>query len=325
MGALEEFRSAGRLGPMGAGLLYETVAAVARFGRLPPPEGHSRWNPEAVAEVAHDFLTGPRIQERLTHLYLLATNETSFERLLESAVRNHLRSQARRTERGRLIRRLQDILEGDDAFAQVLAGQPGMGNWILRKWGRADPWAGSLDDLTAAGWAAVGIRLSRWRANARRRGPISDRASLVAFCRAVLEAAQGSLPLQTIAEVAAHRFALAAPPMIESLDALEFEVEVVTMGSSVDPGTSRLQAEEIWKQLTLRERLLLRHLQEPVRSVAEAVGLGKSATAEAMARLREILRVALEGEEDAEAIIRHLTKMAETLVRGRTGGDSSAF
>ena len=112
MGALEEFRESGKLGPEGVKLLYETVAAVARFGRFPPPYRYASWESDSVAEVAHDFISGERSLERLAHLYVLATDERSLELLLQEAVRNFLRSQARRTERGRLIRRLQDVFEG---------------------------------------------------------------------------------------------------------------------------------------------------------------------------------------------------------------------
>jgi len=103
----------------------------------------------------------------------------------------------------------------------------------------------------------------------------------------------------------------------------ELRVELSTEAAD-ESASARERAAEIWNQLSERERLILPFLDEPVRSAAERLGLGKSATAAAMSRLREALRVTFEGDEDAAQVLGYLVQIAEAWAAGRTRGGGSA-
>jgi len=122
MTPLEELRSDGHLGPAGARLLYRIVRAVVVGHGFPPPRDRRRWTAEAVAETAHEFLADGRTPKRLAHLLVHAVDDDSFDRLLHRMVLNFLRDGGRRTEIGRLMLRLRDVLGCHDEFvAEALA------------------------------------------------------------------------------------------------------------------------------------------------------------------------------------------------------------
>ena len=128
MTPLEELRSDGHLGPAGARLLYRIVRAVVVGHGFPPPRDGRSWTAEAVAETAHEFLADGRTPKRLAYLLVHAVDDDSFDRLLHRMVLNFLRDGGRRTEIGRLMLRLREVLGRHDEF---VAG-PG-DRWRLEK------------------------------------------------------------------------------------------------------------------------------------------------------------------------------------------------
>ena len=312
-GAYEELLETGALGTEGARLLYRTVEAVARFDRYPPPRDHSSWTADAVAEVAHDFLSGDRSTERLIQLAVLASDDRSFARLMESAVRNFFRSEARATERGRLFRRIKSLLEEHDEFIQVSGGRPGAGWWWLRG-GTATPWTGRIDELLLAA-SQVELQVVRWR-----EGPIADRTSLRALCTAILTAAEGSVSIQDVVGVAAIRLGLGRPPLVVSIDTSDF------------PGPSDIESESIegiaasviFDQLSDRERLLLLVMDEPVRDAGSFVGISKSSAASGLNRLREKLRILLPDSDNRLGTLRQLTELISNWSETWTDSGGSA-
>jgi hypothetical protein len=304
-----ELLDTGRLGAEGATLLYATVAAVARFDRYPPPEGHQAWSSDAVTEVAHEFLVGPHANERLVHLATLALDDASFARLLETSVRNFFRSRARATTRGKLYRRVRSLLEGDDRFVPVEGSDGRL--WTLSE-GSSDPWVGRIDALLAVA-GSVPVPLSG-----------SDRArrdALGEICAQVLAAAEGAVSLDDLAGVASWRLGLIAPPISVDIDSMEPEAAVDVATESV----AALDAQAVFEVLTDRERLLLLVLDEPVRQVAEFVGLGKSSAALAVTRLRDNLRALIPDEADLLEVLGPLTRLAATWAGERTESSSTAY
>lgn len=322
--AYAELRDTGRLGPAGVALLYRTVRAVARTSNFPPPEGHSRWDDDAVQAAAHEFLSRERGPQRLASLVLTATDDASFGRLLTVAVRNALRDVARRTDRAALMRRLTEVLRDDDRLVQVPAKRPGEGRWALREHLERPLWQGRLSDLVAAAWSVRDVQVIRWR-SARRRGPVSDGPSLAAVAVAVLRAADGPVDLPVFAEVFEHRFGLTTAPRLVSLDdepaphpALPRSDEIATTVEI------REQAQQIWEQLSDRERQILAHHDAAVRDLAAVLGLGKSAAAEARHRLIETLRSVLSTDPAGEAVAEMLIAGAQQLEVHRTAGAGSS-
>ena len=88
MTARTELCETGQLGVLGAEALYRSVLVTALAHNFPPPAGIDHWGEAAVAEVAHEFLTGPKGLARMTELALRSHDDRSFARLLDAAVLN---------------------------------------------------------------------------------------------------------------------------------------------------------------------------------------------------------------------------------------------
>ena len=314
MGAYEEILETGALGPLGAEMLYRTVAAVARFDNYPPPEHYAAWTEDAIVELSHDFLAGERSSERLVHLSLLANDEKSFARLLEASVRNFFRSRARATERGKLHRRIRAVLEDQDEFVLVSPKGVSPQRWALRDHPK-DPWEGRIDELIRAA-SLVPIAVVRWR-----EGSGADRPSLRELCRRVLSEAGGSVALEDLVGVASLRLGLGRPPLTAEIEAPDTTV-AVDVGSQA---VAALAAGEVFHQLTPRERLLVLVLDESVREAAAFVGVSKSTAAEDLARLRSKLEALLPDVDSRLGTLRELERIAAEWADERTDtGDSAS-
>ena len=152
MSAWSELRDTHALGREGAEQLY-VLCEGSRAHHYPPPEGYERWTLDAVAEVAHDFLTGPRATERLVELASNATDEDSFARLLRPPSLNHLRGIARQTAVGKLIIRLKDLLAPPDYRVDQRASRSG--NVTLSDTSPGVLWNGDPAPLLRAAYAVT--------------------------------------------------------------------------------------------------------------------------------------------------------------------------
>jgi len=308
MTPLEELQADGRLGPEGARLLYRIVRTVVSGHGFPPPGDRQAWNGEAVAETAHDFLTDERTPKRLAHLLVHAVDDDSFTRLLHRMVLNFLRDGGRRTEIGRLMLRLRDVLGRSEEFV----AEPG-DRWRLEKQ-PADPSAAPPAALAEAAAAERQVDVPRWSAGTRRQAPIADAASLERLCRRVLDAAAGTLALDQLARAVAPRLGLVpaplAPPPGES-DPFEH----VAGPQHADAVLDSLRATEIFTLLGRRERLLLASAGTPVRELRSVIGVGPSQAAELQARLRALLAAELRDDEGYEAVFFHLVDQAKEWAR----------
>ena len=314
MSAWEEVRVTGAFGEEATLGLYQCVRAVARVGHYPPPEGYGRWTVDAVVETAHEVFADARGPQRLVELAVKAFDDASFQRLLEQVVRNYLRDQARTTAKGRLVRRLRELLEADPRFAVVPPSKPGAGNIELADGTTPGVWNGRLSDLIAAAYKVTDVTVVRWRPDARRRSPIADAPSLTTVCEAVLRAGGASLPIAELAEVVAARFAVDRGPVVIPVDDIERWSPPAMIDQSVG-AEIRAGAEELVSQLTPRERLVLAYLDRPVRQIADLTGLGRTSAAETASRVRQIAAHVLGGEEQREAML----ALARSLVTPASG------
>lgn len=306
-GAWEELSSTRAAGPLTINLVYETVDAVRRFDRYPPPEGTDRWDDTAVQEFAHEFLFGDGAPERLARVAATATDEESFERLLEAAVRNQFRMQARRTDTGAALRALTHAVERDGGI--VFAGTTtATRTWSLPDHQAKPPYSGPHGDLIDAAYAVPDVRRARWSQTSTRRPPIAESDSLRRVLRAVLDRAGAPVAPRLMLDVILARFPLAAGGAVELTD----DLEPVATGSP----SAQLLAAEVWEQLTDNERLVAGILDLPVRDVADATGLSRSSAHRALTSAREVLAAFLSDLDDKAAVVAALVA-ASASVRSR--------
>lgn len=301
MSGWSELRDMHALGRAGAEQLYTTVRAVARAHHFPPPADYDRWTLDAVAEVAHDFLTGPRAVERLIGLAASATDEDSFARLLSTAVLNHLRGTARQTALGKLVIRLKQLLTGE-GFRIENTGVPGTGNVSLTGTEPGTLWNGDPAPLLRAAYTVTDVHLVRWRPDSRREPPLADADSLIRVAHAVLAAAAGSMRFADLASIVGARFGLSNLPVVTGIDTIDLTAD--ERGAGPESGVlSEDAAHALLGQLSDRDQLVLAWLGEPLSVVADRTGLPRSTAAFAATRLRQHLEALLSGEPDAEAIV----------------------
>ena len=311
MSAFLELQRAGGFGPdtpQAAALLYRTVRRVVRRYSYPPPSGHV-WSEDAVHEAAHDFLVGPRGLQRVTALYLRATDDSSLERLLWTAVHNYLRDQARATDQGALHRRLTELVAG--SVRLVALHQP-VAAWALPTTADRPAWAGDERELVEAAWAVEDVTVVRWRS--ARRSPAADAESLLRILVAVAERAGAPVPTAVMTRVLMQRFALTATPAVIELDDEPFELSA-PQRSPADEVIASAEAAAVFAQLGERERLALAYLDEGVRAIGERLGVSKSTAATIKRRTEQVLAATIQNDEDIDAVWSELQEMAAEFAR----------
>ncbi len=284
------------LGDDGALMLYSTMRKVAMTYNFPPPDGFSSWDDDATATSAHDFLTGPRATERLVQLAILATDDTSFERLLYTAVHNFMRDQGRRTVVGSVIRRLKNVIGQSDLFV-VSGEQVHLAN------GADQPFGGDEATLVRAA-LKIDAPTRRWRPNAQRQGPLASRDDMIAMARAVLVAADGSLTFAMLSQVIARRYDLDTLPAIVDVPALPD----LRSNSEYDLIDVDDQVATVIDQMTEAERLVLPLLDMSCRDAAELLPYGHSKIAKTQASLRSLLQQVLPPGDAGASVLRAVSE-----------------
>lgn len=317
-GPRAELLATGRLGPMGAALLYETVRAVAYARNFAPPEGHTSWDRSAVEAIAHEVVVGPRGLKRLTDLVIRSTDEQSFASQLNGAVLNVLRDLGRKTDKGALVRRVTEVLTESTEFRAI--GAAGQRRWTLTD-GTDSPSQVSESALAAAANSVETISVPRWN-SATRRSPHADFKSFERLLKAVLVAAHGSVRAADLATACLNRLDPAHVPLVISLDALEYNPD--SLASETEDGTlTRIVARQHVNALSDRERLLLATMDLTVREAAAKLGIGHSQCGVLRRHLTSHLTDLLAAEPDGEAIVREMLRYAQDWMSTRTKGQGA--
>ncbi|MEV1013039.1 hypothetical protein AB0I89_30555 [Micromonospora sp. NPDC049801] len=282
-------------------LLVRLGRQFVRSHSFPPPDGYSTWNDEAVENLLADMFSRPGSGHKFVlTCYVKATDGQSLERLLLAAIRNFLIDQAKGTERGKLRRRLETLLSGDDRFTRSQTPL----RWILA--GCPDrPWQGDRQVLAQATMAVRGLTLGRLPESGPT--PREARMAILAVAQAALTDAAGSVAIEDLAWLVEQRFALLRPPVFTPLETDNVWLhgaELHEAGSSSDIEADKVEL--LWRGLSANERLLLPHLAEPRRwsgllglGVATATAVGhalaaklRDATVDDAARDELLLRLA---------------------------------
>jgi hypothetical protein len=306
--AFDELRSTGRFGAEGAGLLYSTMRAVGSRRGFPPPEGSDTWDRDAAIAAAHDFLVHPRTKARLTYLALHATDDDSLRRLLAKVILNYLRDLGRATEVGRLILRIDDVLNDTPDFVRS------NGRWRLD--GSSDvPSTVSPRDLALAAGSVEPVTVPRWSSQTRS-APLADADSIVRLCTAVLSAANGSLATADLAQAMAHRLGLGAAPVGNVLDAPE--PADTSLSAAVDLHAEETLARRIFDSLSDMEKKIMATAHLPLRDLFDTVGLRKSQARTARARTVALVNEQVAGVGNPDAVRLHVLDLARQWLAERT-------
>lgn len=303
----EELLRTGRLGEAGAMLLYETVRLVAIAHRFPPPEGHSSWDEADLQAVAHNFLQGDRGPRRLLDVATRSVDDRSFERILEAAVRNFFRDQARGTEFGKLIVRVKSVLRDEPEFVEL--PQRGESRWTLPQSG-SEPSGASPAELAAA-TRNIQVVVPSW-SSATRDAPLADLDSFTRLIRAVLVAAAGSLTAVDLAHALASRIDHRRTPLTVELDSATHYPEPASVES--DPASravSVARATEIFDGLSDRERIIVATIDENVRDLGALIGTGKSQAAHLRQRLIDRMADELIDDDEPEETVSALATLCD--------------
>jgi hypothetical protein len=320
MGAYEELVDTGRLGPQGVRLLYRVVQAVALARNFPPPAGNARWDADATADAAHDFLDGQRGSKRLTDLAIRATDEASFERLLHGAVLNFHRDRSRQTELGALVRRVGEVLERSELFERTPSDNS---RWRLSG-GPAEASSASPASLARAAAEEPHVDVPRW-SSSKRRAPQADFASFERLIYRVLTAAAGSLSAAEIAKAVSARLDPHRIPLTLELDVLERLADRGLIAQTETQVLGRMHAADLFEQLSDRERILLATWDRPVRDLEELLGVRHSQAQVLRQRLAARLREELDGDPEAETVVTDLLIITSQWLVERTTGPGAAF
>ncbi|MFD8600770.1 hypothetical protein ACFV1S_01565 [Streptomyces globisporus] len=301
MGAYSELTREGTLGRDGAELLYRTTWAVVRARHYPDPSGRGFWLRDEIQELAHDIIVHKHGGAPFA-AYLIAhcNDDLSIARVMQAMVRHELADRARRTEKGRLMLRLREVLRAD-RFAKVAGGRERY-TVVDRSSSANESHLSSFETqerMRQAAHLVTNVKLIRWNPEASRRSPIAEKESIERVLQAALSSVEFPIELAELADVVADRFGIIPTPHVMSWDS-EDALEAVD-ASAVEVGTYRPEALLIWSQLEPEERLILPLLGESVRVAAEALGWRRTKTHSVMQRTAALLAKALD-IENLEAI-----------------------
>ncbi len=307
---MQELRE-GRAGPAFTAELQRTIRAVAVARNFPPPEGHGRWDADAIWSTASEFMADAQTPRRLIDLAVHCATADALRARLQGTVRNFLADIGRRTPIGKLVVRINDVLRGEPGFR--LVGD---------RWARAGAGAGaggeSDDDDVAPGVddpetlaraiSGMTVVVPAWGHEAHRAAPVADRTTIVALCEALLDAAGGSLTPRSLARAIGHRLGVGQAPL--SLEVAALDGGGAAGGQAAAPGTDstadealrKSRAVEVVAQLDDRERLAVAYPELTVRHLAPVLGASPSQCHVIRNRAAAILRLELIDDDDAEGV-----------------------
>jgi hypothetical protein len=283
--------------------LQRTVGAVARAGLYPPPGGRDHWDAEAVTTTVADFLASGQTPRRLTDLRTHCRTDRALEARLQRTIKNFLADAGRRTPVGRLVLRFNEVLGDDPDFER-----DGI-HWRLAGTTSA-PVIVDLDQLVGVVSALEVEAPSAWL-KGDRQSPEIGRSSVVRVARAALEAAGGPVRPADLAQVAARRLGLGAPPI--SLEATAFEpapADALPADPTGGDVVVDLRAREVFSRLNEAERASIAAPHQSVEVLGRSLGVSGSKAHLIRRRAVTILQDELGDEEDGQTVAKAVLELA---------------
>lgn len=305
--AYEELQTGG-LGPATFELLRRLVHQVRRGTGFPPPEGHTVWSDDAAYDVISAMLSQEGAGQRfVTVCFTQAADEASLERLFLTSIKNFLIDEAKKTPRGKLRRRIARLMGGDADYRKSNGSPP---RWALADHSEEALWQGDLDDLIGHAARVRGVGITRWNHS----GPTPKQTvhALKTILLGVLQHAQGAVREEDLAKVLEARFELLAPARVTRLFADEGTVAAIVeqhaATTAPDPTGTEGVAEDIWRRLSLNERLLLPYLDKDAHHAAQLLEIRQGHAVLVLSNLKIMLRDALSLDSDPEAVMAALLR-----------------
>ena len=311
----EEFASVGV-----GDLIYDELLLTVRLvvvGRHYPPaySPTGRWDEDAYVALAHDWAMTKLL--RLGHLeHLLLTNETvrGFRKGLQLSFVQFLISQKKRTALDNLFARTTGILSADERFRCFIESPRKSDRyWGLASWEWPEPYAGSEAALIATGLRLQGIRVIRYRTDAKKLSPIISDRGLADLLMQLLRSTNALLNLGQFVTVFRYRFDLLQAPEESTRELLDSE-DIAPLGQRVQEGSGVSVEEQVlldeaafWVLQTMptrQQRVLLEYAypDATLESIAHRVGCSKSTVDNELHRALQLLRNETETYEEARAI-----------------------
>lgn len=285
-------------------VIKKQAASVVR--RLPKPDG-TGWTPQDIEDLRSEFYASAAYE----HAVLNAHDDESLRKLVYTGLVNLVRAELRRTDRGRLLRRLKDLVSSEGYIEEPA-------KFWRRKDDPSEVSTVVMPDLIKAVWQ-VEVQVVKWRPDAKRNSPLAEKSSLLALLDAVYDRAKGAVHIDVLVEVFGQRLGVGPVSINEALDVAD---DRFTVDRESDPAEQLLDNENeldaakaaraLWDQLSPRERELAPHFASSARQAAHAIGGGKSAVNDAMNRLREKFRLALLDADDdnRRLVLRELLELS---------------
>ena len=305
--ALVELRD-GHIGVAALELLRRLGRQCTRSPRtnFPPPEGYEQWSNDAVDHLLADMFARQdadnpdECHKFVLDCYARSTDGPSLERLLLAAIENFLKDEAKKTERGKLRRRLAGLLQKDPRVAKCVGDRWGLVG------GSPDPWQGDPAVLEQAAFAVRGVELSSW--NHAGPTPRATVSALLTITEAVLVAAHGSVRTEELARVLQTRFRLLRVPYLVSLD--DDTTGLADLPDCEGLGEVSLRAQQFFDGMTESERRVLPYLAEPQRWSA-LLDVGPTVAAATGQSLIEKVRLATVDDSDHEEVVVELVRLCD--------------
>jgi len=291
-------------------MLVRCVKQVTRRTSFPPPADHYSWADDACWDLLSEmFASAPEAGRTfVVGCFIKATDDASFERLVLTAIENHLKDEAKKTERGKLRRRLDTLLSADSRFVR---GAGTGGAWSLSEHS-GSVWQGDRDDLPRAAFAVPG---TIDRLNPAGPTPAATKATLLAVAYAVLSAAGGAVRDEDLARVFQERFALLRPPTFTTLESdsgweLPAPADQPTDEQLAGDATvASATALTLWASLAPVERTLVPILDESDVTLAKAASVGPKQAASIRDAVKEKVRLAVIENDDTGTLLAELLQL----------------
>jgi hypothetical protein len=277
-------------------LLQRTIRAVGVARNFPPPEGHAQWDVDAVGSAAAEFLSDNQTPRRLTDLAVHCATDQAVRARLQGTVRNFLADLGRRTPLGKLVVRINDVLTREPGFVRI------EGRWA-REGGPATAGTDDPDRLSRAIQGSA-IVVPAWGADAAREAPVADRATIVALCATLLDAAGGSLTPRALARAIGRRLGVGQAPVSADVNALDHPA-LGDMAGADRTGSEALRyvrAIEVLAELNDRERLSVAWPEYTVRELSPVLGVSASQSHLIRRRAAAVIQEQLLDDDDFEGI-----------------------